>query len=214
MLRPARGRRSRKGNLRRGVLSARPFARSAKNPGREDLRGVSAKSQEPQQERPSLLSYPRLRADRALWKNAPTGVASSALPHELEGPPRIIRKHAPHKGDCRKCDARSASREESQVAVTTARGALGPQIPPPRDRARGATGRIQGVPENAMREARAAGRSQVAAKTARGALAPQIAPPRDQAHFVRAESRTRGKMGCQGASQRQGLRRCRATAQT
>ena len=55
---------------------------------------------------------------------------------------------------------------------------------------------------------------QVAAKTARGALGPQIAPPRDRAYFVRDASRTRGKMGCQGASQRQGFRRCASNGET
>ena len=76
-------------------------------------------------------------------------------------------------------------------------------IAPPHDQKRGGRRPKQkGFAENAMREARAAGKSQIAAKTTRGPLVPQIAPPRSQAYFVRAELRTRGEMGCQGASQR------------
>ena len=113
-VRPARRRRPQEDEIPVGAFFQCALSRaSAKIPDWEDLREVSAKSQEPQQERPSLLSYPRLRADRALWKNAPTKSASSALPHELEGPPRIIRKHAPTRGIAKKCDARSASRRKA-----------------------------------------------------------------------------------------------------
>ena len=137
------------------VFAARVFAisregRSGRTPlrGLRDLRGLA-----------QTMDGAGARAFRGLaacrgpprpWTAPAQGRSGASRPRPS---PQVENKR-----DCRKCDARSASRRKD-----------------------------------------AGWRS----KTARGALGPQIAPPRDRACFVRDASRTRGKMGCQGASQRQ-----------